>query len=113
MSLCLLDISAAKPAFPVAPLPTSKAPELPAVPPLSLPSGPVVSLALSALRPARIRARRSSGGDPAIAAIAASVAAQGVREPILVRRLAETDAVVVMKLGRRRCRCRGSHAVAH
>src|SRR5438477_8024403 len=73
--------SAAAP--PVAPLAPSKAPELPAVLPLSLPLSPVVSLALSALRPPRVRARRSAGVDPAIAALAASVAALGVREPIL------------------------------
>jgi ParB/RepB/Spo0J family partition protein len=93
-------VSAAAP--PVAPLAPSKAPELPAVLPLSLPSGPVVRLALSALRPPRIRARRSSGVDPGIAALAASVAAQGVREPILVRRLAEDAGSYEVVAGERR-----------
>jgi len=85
-----------------APLALSKAPELPTVLPLSLPSGPVVRLALSALRPPRIRARRSSGIDPGIAALAASVAAQGVREPILVRRLAEDAGSYEVVAGERR-----------
>ena len=70
--------------------------------PLSLPSGPVVSLALSALRPPRVRARRSGGVDPGIAALAASVAAQGVREPILVRRLAEDAGSYEVVAGERR-----------
>ncbi len=87
---------------PVAPLAPLEAPELPAVLPLSLPSGPIVSLALSALRPPRIRARQSSGVDRGIAALAASVAAQGVREPILVRRLAEDAAGYEVVAGERR-----------
>lgn len=57
--------------------------------PLSLPAGPMMTLPVAALRPARIRSRRSDGVDAAIPALAASVAGQGVREPILVRRLAE------------------------
>jgi ParB/RepB/Spo0J family partition protein len=59
------------------------------IPPLSLPVGPVVTLAVMDLRPAPIRARRPSDVDAAIPALAASVAVQGVREPILVRRLVE------------------------
>ena len=42
-------------------------------------------LPLTALRPGRCRARRS-GGDDGIPALAASIAAHGVREPLLVRR---------------------------
>jgi ParB family chromosome partitioning protein len=56
---------------------------------LSLPAGPVVTLAVADLLPARVRARRATDVDAAIPALAASVAVQGVREPILVRRLVE------------------------
>ncbi len=48
----------------------------------------MTTLGLADLRPARIRSRRANDGDAAISALAASVSAQGVREPILVRRLA-------------------------
>jgi ParB family chromosome partitioning protein len=56
---------------------------------LLLPAGPVITLAVVDLRPAPIRARRPSDVDAAIPALAASVDVQGVREPILVRRLVE------------------------
>ncbi|MGH7123563.1 MAG: hypothetical protein ACREFI_04265, partial [Stellaceae bacterium] len=69
--------------------PVSAAPPQATVLPLSLPAGPVTTLPLASLRPARIRARRPSDADPAIAGLAGSVASHGVREPVLVRRLAE------------------------
>jgi ParB family chromosome partitioning protein len=62
-----------------------RAPE-PAKP--ALPTGPVTTLAVAGLRPARIRSRRFNDPDPAISALAAAVVIEGVREPILVRRLA-------------------------
>jgi len=70
--------------------------------PLSLPAGPVVILPAAALCPARIRSRRSDGIDTAIPALAASVAAQGVSEPILVRRLAEDAGRYEVVAGERR-----------
>jgi ParB/RepB/Spo0J family partition protein len=91
-------VSAAPPAPEPTPPRTSVAPVLtppsPASPPqailpLSLPAGPVVTLAVADLLPARVRARRATDVDAAIPALAASVAVQGVREPILVRRLVE------------------------
>jgi ParB family chromosome partitioning protein len=57
---------------------------------LALPREPVTNLPLSALRPARCRARQANT-DAGISELAASVAEEGVREPILVRRL-ESDA---------------------
>jgi len=54
----------------------------------ALPKGPVTTLAVAGLRPARLRSRRSSDPDPAISPLAAAVVVEGVREPILVRRLA-------------------------
>jgi ParB family chromosome partitioning protein len=62
----------------------------------------VVALHLASLRPARIRARRSGNVDPAIPALAASVASQGVREPILARRLADRADQYEVVAGERR-----------
>ena len=100
-----------QPADRVAPAPaTTSAPGQPApaatpqptVLPLSLPSGPVTTLPLASLRPARIRARRPSEVDAAIAMLAGSIASQGVREPILVRRLTETADHYEVVAGERR-----------
>jgi ParB family chromosome partitioning protein len=57
---------------------------------------------LASLRPARIRARRTNDVDPAVEALAASVASQGVKEPILVRRLAERAEQYEVVAGERR-----------
>jgi len=70
--------------------------------PLSLPAGPVTTVALANLRPARIRARHASDNDAAIFALAESVASQGVREPILVRRLDATAHQYEVVAGERR-----------
>ena len=70
--------------------------------PLSLPTGPVKALRLTSVQAARVRARRSGGGDPAIPALAASVASQGVREPILVRRIADNADQYEVVAGERR-----------
>jgi ParB family chromosome partitioning protein len=70
--------------------------------PLSLPAGPVTMLGVADLRPARLRSRRSGDPDAAIAALAASVAVQGVREPILARRLAENGRAYQVVAGERR-----------
>lgn len=70
-------------------------------PPLALPSGPVVPLPVAALRPSRARARRA-GGDDGVPALAASVAVQGVREPLLVRKLAGEPGVYEVIAGDRR-----------
>jgi len=96
---------------PIPPLPIAKPPE-PAAPatqsqaaaplPLSLPAGPVTTLPLASLRPPRVRARRPSDVDAAVAPLAASVASQGVREPILVRRLAEKAEQYEVVAGERR-----------
>jgi ParB/RepB/Spo0J family partition protein len=86
---------------PAAPTPsTASAPETAL--PLSLPAGPATTLALADLRPARIRSRRANDGDAAISALAASVSAQGVREPILVRRLAGEGGSYEVVAGERR-----------
>jgi ParB/RepB/Spo0J family partition protein len=69
--------------------------------PLALPTKPVVMLPVAALRPGRFRARRS-GGDDGIPALAASVAAHGVREPILVRRAAHDPPAYEVVAGERR-----------
>ena len=106
---------------PPAPAPLPPAPVVPAVPPspavtrsmsggapqqmvlpLSLPSGPVATLPLASLRPARLRARKPSDVDSAVAMLAGSVASQGVREPILVRRLAEKADQYEVVAGERR-----------
>jgi ParB/RepB/Spo0J family partition protein len=58
------------------------------MPPPPLPTGRLTTLAVADLRPAHIRSRRSTDLDPAIAALAAAVAVEGVREPILARRAA-------------------------
>ena len=76
------------------PVPTPSEPAPSKVPPPerllapALPKGPVTTLAVAGLRPARLRSRRSSDPDPAISPLAAAVVVEGVREPILVRRLA-------------------------
>jgi len=70
-------------------------------PPLALPSGPVVILQVAALRPGRSRARRA-GGDDGVPALAASVAVQGVREPLLVRKLAGEPGAYEVIAGERR-----------
>ena len=62
----------------------------------------MTTLRLTSLRPARIRARRPGDVDPAIQALAASVGSQGVREPILVRHLAETADQYEVVAGERR-----------
>jgi ParB/RepB/Spo0J family partition protein len=95
---------------PIPPLPIAKQPELAALAaqsqdtalPLSLPAGPVKTLSLASLRPPRVRARRPSDVDAAVAVLAASVASQGVREPILVRRLAEKAEQYEVVAGERR-----------
>ena len=70
--------------------------------PLSLPTGPVKALRLASVQAARVRARRSGDADPAIPALAASVASQGVREPILVRRSANNADQYEVVAGERR-----------
>jgi ParB/RepB/Spo0J family partition protein len=65
---------------------TASPPETMPAPPL--PAGPLTTLAVADLRPARIRSRRSNDLDPEISALAAAVAIEGVREPILARRAA-------------------------
>jgi ParB family chromosome partitioning protein len=62
----------------------------------------VTTVSLASLRPARIRARHPSDIDAAITALAESVASQGVREPILVRRLGETAHQYEVVAGERR-----------
>jgi ParB family chromosome partitioning protein len=47
----------------------------------------VTTLAVAGLRPARLRSRRVRDHDPAISALAAALVVEGVRQPILVRRL--------------------------
>jgi len=79
----------------------SPPPPLSDAPPLALPSGPVVMLPVAALRPGRARARRA-GGDDGIPALAASVAVQGVREPLLVRKLPGEPATYEVIAGERR-----------
>jgi ParB family chromosome partitioning protein len=74
----------------------------PAIVPLALPAGPLTTLAVAALRPARIRSRRAADPDPAIPALAASIAVQGVREPILARRATEGAGVYEVVAGERR-----------
>ena len=96
-----LDLFSARAPAAAAPTPsTASAPETAL--PLSLPAGPVTTLAVADLRPARIRSRRANDGDAAISALAASVAAQGVREPILVRRLAGEAGTYEVVAGERR-----------
>jgi ParB family transcriptional regulator, chromosome partitioning protein len=98
-----LDLFAAAPA----PIPTPAPPPSPeptppqAIVPLALPTGPLATLPLTALQPARCRARRS-GIDAGLPALAASVAVQGVREPILVRRLADDASHYEVVAGERR-----------
>lgn len=86
---------------PAAPAPSTASPPAAMLPP-SLPTGPVTILALAALRPARIRSRRSNDADTTIAVLAASVDDHGVREPILVRRLAEDAGSYEVVAGERR-----------
>lgn len=70
-------------------------------PPLALPSGPVVPLKLAVLRAGHTRVRRS-GGDDGVPALAASVAVQGVREPLLVRKIAAEPGFYEVIAGERR-----------
>lgn len=69
--------------------------------PLALPTGPAAMLPVAALRAGRCRARRA-GGDDGIPALAASVAVQGVREPLLVRRIPGDGAAYEVVAGERR-----------
>jgi len=69
--------------------------------PLVLPKAPVEMLPMAALRPSRCRARRNEG-DERIAALAVSVAVQGVREPLVVRRNASNPALYDVVAGERR-----------
>ena len=69
--------------------------------PLALPTGPAAMLPVAALRTGRCRARRA-GGDDGIPALAASVAVQGVREPLLVRRIPGEGAAYEVVAGERR-----------
>ena len=69
--------------------------------PLALPTGPVVMLPVTTLRAGRCRACRA-GGDDGIPALAASVAVQGVREPLLVRRIPGDSTAYEVVAGERR-----------
>jgi ParB family transcriptional regulator, chromosome partitioning protein len=69
--------------------------------PLTVPTEPFVMLPLTALRTGACRARRMGGGD-LLPILAHSVAAEGVRRPIVVRRLAEDPATYEVIAGERR-----------
>ncbi|GEM_PF-3546227 len=85
-----------------APLRPAEASPPSAIVPLSLPSGPVFAVALRDLRPARIRSRRPGETEPTIAALTSDVLVHGVREPVLVRRLAESSGSFEVVAGERR-----------
>ncbi len=69
--------------------------------PLTVPTEPFVMLPLTALRTGTCRARRMGGGD-LLPILAQSVAAEGIRKPILVRRLAGDPATYEVIAGERR-----------
>ncbi len=69
--------------------------------PLTVPTEPFVMLPLAALHTGVCRARRT-GGQDLLPTLAHSVAAEGVRRPILVRRLAGEPATYEVIAGERR-----------
>ena len=91
---------------PLPPPPAAVSPERPPaapseVEPISLPTTPVVMLPLTALHAGACRARRL-GGEDLLPILARSVAAEGVRQPILVRRLAADGSDYEVIAGERR-----------
>jgi len=86
-----------------APAPARGSPSAPAsdVGPLTVPTEPFVMLPLTVLRIGACRARRTGGGD-LLPILAHSVAAEGIRKPILVRRLAGDPATYEVIAGERR-----------
>lgn len=67
----------------------------------ALPSGPITSLPLTALTPPRNRLRRAGDGHE-VAALAIEIAAQGVRDPVLVRRAQHAGTYEIVVGERRR-----------